>query len=96
MIQYIEIELVEGEDIQETICLSSLYGNNDGFNTILVNDIIKRRTLSVLMASGSTHSFFNELTVQKTRYHSNYTTPIRVTVPDGNYMFCNTTYTNFT
>lgn len=90
----IEIELVKGEDVQEAICLSALPGNNNMVNTILVNEIIKRRTLLVFMDSGSTYSFINESRVQETGYQETYTTPIRVTVADGNCMFFNTTCTN--
>nr|XP_009802879.1 PREDICTED: uncharacterized protein LOC104248335 [Nicotiana sylvestris] len=53
---------------------------------IEVSGIIKNRKLSVLVDSGSTHSFIDEQTVKETGYHPVYSTPIRVTVADVNYI----------
>lgn len=55
-----------GADIPEASCLSALSGNCNGVNTILVAGWVKKRALSILVDSGSTHSFINELTVVET------------------------------
>jgi len=83
-------------DIPEALCLSALSGNCNGVNTILVAGWVKKRALSILVDSGSTHSFINELTVVETGYQSCYVQPIRVTVADGNYVYCNSRCPQFT
>ncbi|KAH0685512.1 hypothetical protein KY290_016997 [Solanum tuberosum] len=54
--------IIEGEiqqEMQEAICLSALSGNHNGVNTILVKGIAKNRNLTVMVDSGSTHSFID-------------------------------------
>ncbi|KAH0748996.1 hypothetical protein KY290_028228 [Solanum tuberosum] len=94
--QTVEIEIAEGVDIQEVVCFSALSGSCNEVNTILVSGVVKKRSLSVLIDSGSTHNFINEVIVQETDYQAVYSTPIRVTVVDGNYMYYSTSCPSFT
>ncbi|KAH0658677.1 hypothetical protein KY285_027215 [Solanum tuberosum] len=68
------------------MCFSALSRSCNEVNTILVSGVVKKRSLSVLVDSGSTHNFINEVTVQETGYQAVYSTPIRVTIVDGNYV----------
>ncbi|XP_075088158.1 uncharacterized protein LOC142170209 [Nicotiana tabacum] len=63
---------------------------------IEVSGIIKNRNLSVLVDSGSTHSFIDEQIVKETEYHPLYSTPIRVPIADDSYMYCSSTCPKFT
>lgn len=83
-------------DIQEAVCFSALSGSCNEVNTILVNGVVKKRLLSVLVDSGSTHNFINEVTVQETGYQVVYSTHIRVIVVDGNYIYYSTSCPSFT
>ncbi|KAH0687145.1 hypothetical protein KY284_017698 [Solanum tuberosum] len=60
------IEGVIEHEIQQAVCLNALTGHNQGENTILVGGTVKKRQLSILIDSGSTHSFIDEHTVQAT------------------------------
>ncbi|KAH0720050.1 hypothetical protein KY290_004964 [Solanum tuberosum] len=90
--------IIEGEiqqEMQEAICLSALSGNHNGVSTILVKGIAKNRNLTVMVDSGSTHSFIDSQAVMETGYVETYSSPMRVTVADGNYLLCNSTCTSF-
>lgn len=58
-------------------------------NSILVNGIIKNKTLAILVDSESTHSLIDEQAVNETGYAPIYSPSMRVTVADGNYVMCN-------
>ncbi|KAH0671271.1 hypothetical protein KY285_023835 [Solanum tuberosum] len=77
-----------GHEIQQVVCLNALTGHNQGENTILVGGTVKKRQLSILIDSGSTHSFIDEHTIQATGHQSSHCPPVRVTVADGNYVMC--------
>lgn len=66
----VEIENEMSLEIQEGVSLSALSGNANGVNIILVYGIVKKRALSILVDSGSTNSFINEVTVKETGYQS--------------------------
>ncbi|KAF3629826.1 hypothetical protein T459_22842 [Capsicum annuum] len=84
----IEIEGELNSEIQEVVCLNALSESNLGVNPILVGGTKKNKSLSVLVDSGATHSFIDEQTVRETGHHPLYSHPIRVTVADGNYVYC--------
>lgn len=90
------IELDESQEVQEVICLSALSRNSQGINSILVSGVVKNRKLTVLVDLGSTHSFIDEQTVIDSGYVAVYSSPMKVTVADGNYMMCYTTCAEFT
>jgi len=90
--------IIEGEiqhEVMEAICLSALSGSNQGVNAILVKGSVKNRVLAVLIDSGSTHSFIDEQAVSETGYVAEYSSPMKVTVVDGNYVMCHTSCPNF-
>nr|XP_016438947.1 PREDICTED: uncharacterized protein LOC107764880 [Nicotiana tabacum] len=85
--------MIEGDiqqEVLEAVCLSALSGNSSGVNSILVRGIIKHRNLTILVDSGSTHSFIVEQVVKDTGYVPHYSSPMKVTVADGNYVMCHT------
>lgn len=90
------IELDNPQEIQEEVCLSALSGNSKGVNSILVAGSVLNRKLSVLVDSGSTHSFIDEKMVHDSGYVVVYSTPMKVTVADGNYVMCYTVCAGFT
>ncbi|KAF3639270.1 hypothetical protein FXO38_22780 [Capsicum annuum] len=91
--------ILEGQieqEVQEVVCLSALTGGNRGVNFILVKGIVKNRNLVVRVDNGSTHSFIDEHTVKETGNYSNYCSPVRVTVVDGNHAMCKSNCKGFT
>lgn len=82
------IEGVIEQEIQQAVCLNALTGHNKGENTILVGGTVKKRQLTILIDSGSTHSFIDEHAVQSTGHKASPCPPVRVTVADGNYVMC--------
>ncbi|XP_075101843.1 uncharacterized protein LOC142177270 [Nicotiana tabacum] len=85
--------IIEGgveQEIQEAIYMNALSGNNQGENTILIGETVKKRHITVIIDSGSTHSFIDEHTVKETGYQASFCPPVRVTVADGNYVMCTT------
>lgn len=49
---------------------------------------MKKRQLTILIDSGSTHSFIDEHTTKAAGYQPNPRPPVRMTVTDGNYVMC--------
>ncbi|XP_019251395.1 PREDICTED: uncharacterized protein LOC109230342 [Nicotiana attenuata] len=83
--------IIEGEmeqEVIEVVCLNALSSDNKGVNTILVRRTIGNRKLTVLIDSGSTHSFIDATTVKESGYQAQPCPPVRVTVADGNYVMC--------
>ncbi|KAH0707377.1 hypothetical protein KY290_011930 [Solanum tuberosum] len=78
----------EIEEVMEAICLSALSGSNQEVNAILVKGSTKNRVLTVLIDSRSTHSFIDEQAVSETGYVAEYSSPMKVTIADGNYVMC--------
>ncbi|KAG5571301.1 hypothetical protein H5410_061067 [Solanum commersonii] len=96
--QEVDVEVTAdlNADIPEALCLSALLRNCNGVNTILVAGWVKKRVLSILVNSNSTHNFINELTMVETGYQFCYVQPIKVTIVDGNYVYCNFKCPQFT
>ncbi|XP_019230960.1 PREDICTED: uncharacterized protein LOC109211833 [Nicotiana attenuata] len=83
--------IIEGDmeqEVIEAVCLNALSGDNKGVNIILVRGTIGNRKLTVLIDSGSTHSFIDATTVKESGFQAQPCPPVRVTVADGNYVMC--------
>nr|XP_016489435.1 PREDICTED: uncharacterized protein LOC107809347 [Nicotiana tabacum] len=90
--------IIEGEveqEVIEAVCLNGLSGANKGVNTILVWGTIGNRKLTVLIDSGSTHSFIDATTVKKSGYQAQPFPPVIVIVVDGNYVMCTSICTSY-
>lgn len=67
--------VIEGEieqEVQEVVCMSALSVSNPGVSFILVKGNVKNMNLTVLIDSGSTHSFIDKNTIKETGYQSSY------------------------
>ncbi|OIT20411.1 hypothetical protein A4A49_38895 [Nicotiana attenuata] len=70
---------IEGEleqEVMEVVCMNALSGDNRGVNTTLVRGTIGNRKLTVLIDSGSTHSFIDVTTIKETSYQARHCPPL--------------------
>ncbi|KAH0730265.1 hypothetical protein KY289_001453 [Solanum tuberosum] len=59
---------IEGDiehEVQEAVCLNALTGSIQGVNTILVSGTVKNMSLTLLIDSGSTHSYIDQQSHQR-------------------------------
>ena len=85
---------VEEEDEGGEISFHALKGGTAG-KIIKVKGQAGRRRLLVLIDSGSTHSFLNKATATDLKCELTATTPLSVTVANGNHMYSHYRCRNF-
>ena len=72
----ITIEGIVEQEVQQVVCLNALMGHNKGENTILVGGTFKKRDLTTLIDSKSTHNFIDKHTVTSSLYQPRPCSPV--------------------
>lgn len=83
----VDYDVMPNEDsMDEAICLNALSGTEVP-NTIILRGEAKRNKITILLDSGSTHSFLDLETAKKIGCTISNAVPMRVTVANGNHIF---------
>jgi len=81
-----EVEF-EGEEVTPQISINAMHGHS-GFNTMRVNGHKGKKTLHILIDSGSTHNFLDEQLARKLGCKLEPITRQLVAIADGNTLQC--------